>query len=286
MRAVEGAAGIIDPMSSPGSHIVQRINSERVVVLGWSRAILLQVAHPLIAAGVVEHSAFRGGAMQAAMRLHHTVSAMLSLMFGDAEQREAAVARIRAIHRTVRGALGADAGRFPAGTRYSAEDPALLLWVHATLLDSTADIYQRLVGRLSQAELDALCVEAAPLLHELGGDPAATPLCWDALQRYVAGVYASGVLFVTPDARALGRAVLSPRAAGVAVPLSGMQQLLTVGLLPPHIRESYDFAWSDAHAQRFERAIRIVRGVRRRMPRLIAHWRMARKFSTTGPARR
>jgi uncharacterized protein (DUF2236 family) len=266
-------------MFGAASHVVQRINSERLVVLGWSRAILLQVAHPLIAAGVVEHSAFRGSAVEAAVRLHHTVSAMLSLMFGNAEQRAASVARIRAIHKTVNGTLSQDAGPFPARTPYSAEDPALLLWVHATLLDSTADIYQRVVGELTATELDAACIEAAPLLHELGGDPHATPMTWEALQEYLRAVFDSGALAVTDDAKTLGRAVLSPRAAGLVVPFSGVQELLTVGLLPADIRRAYGFEWSETHDRRFARAIRALRAVRRATPSVIAHWRMARKFN-------
>ena len=107
--------------------VVQRVNSERLVLLGWSRAILMQIAHPLIAAGVTQHSTFRGGVLDAAKRLHHTIAAMLSLTFGDDERRAAAVARIRGIHRSVNGALETAAGPFAAGSRYSAEDPALLL---------------------------------------------------------------------------------------------------------------------------------------------------------------
>jgi uncharacterized protein (DUF2236 family) len=257
--------------------VVQRINSERLVLLGWSRAILLQLAHPLIAAGVVQHSSFRGGAVQAAVRLHHTVSAMLSLMFGDEERRAAAVARIRAIHTTVNGTLAVDAGPFRAGTPYSAEDPALLLWVHATLIDSTADIYQRVVAPLTRAELDALCVDSAPLLHELGGDPQATPRTWEALQNYMASVYDSGVLVVSDDARLIGNAVLSPRAAGLPVPLSGLQQLVTVGLLPPAVRRAYGFEWSAARERRFQRALATLHAMRRGTPRFIAHWRIARR---------
>jgi uncharacterized protein (DUF2236 family) len=257
--------------------IVQRINSERIVVLGWSRAILLQVAHPLVAAGVVQHSAFRGSVLQAAVRLHHTVSAMLSLVFGDPAARDAAVARIRAIHTKVNGTLAEHVGRFPAGTRYSAEDPALLLWVHATLLDSTADIYQRVMAPLTRADLDSMCVESAPLLHDLGGDPAATPMDWDALQRYIAEVYASGTLAVSDDARLLGRAVLSPRAAGMVVPFSRTQELLTVGLLPPHIRAAYGFEWTPSHQRRFDRNVRLLRAVRRATPPFLAKWRIARR---------
>jgi uncharacterized protein (DUF2236 family) len=263
-------------MSAAAYQVVQRVNSERLVVLGWSRAILLQVAHPLIAAGVTEHSSFRGGALQAATRLHHTVYAMLSLVFGDSGARAAAVNRIREIHTTVNGTLGQDVGRFAAGTRYSAEDPALLLWVHATLVDSTADIYQRLVGPLTAAELDALCVESAPLLHEHGGDPAATPLTWTAMQDYINGIYASGTLAVSDAARELGQAVLSPRAAGMVVPFSRTQAIVTIGLLPPDVRTTYGFEWTPAQQRRFDRTLAFLRGVRRRTPSRIAQWRIAR----------
>jgi uncharacterized protein (DUF2236 family) len=264
--------------------VVQRINAERVVVLGWSRAILLQVAHPLVAAGVTGHSSFRGGAMQAAIRLHHTVSAMLALMFGAPEARAAAVARIRAIHTTVNGTLADKVGIFPAGTRYSAEDPALLLWVHATLLDSTADIYQRVVAPLTAADLDAICRESAPLLHELGGNPETTPLSWAALQQYISSVYDSGALAVSDASRELGHAVLSPRAAGLPVPLTGVQYLLTVGLLPAHVREAYGFTWNLVQQQRFERAIRVLRATRRVTPRFVAQWRVARRSAALGSA--
>lgn len=264
-------------MAATAPTIIHRINSERVVVLGWSRAVLLQVAHPLIAAGIMGHSSFRGGALQAAIRLHHTVGALLSLTFGDARARATTVARIRTIHTTVNGTLAEAVGPFARGTRYSAEDPALLLWVHATLIDSSADIYSRVVEPLSPADLDAICREAAPLLYELGGDPATTPLTWHALQAYLDSVYASGVLTLSDEARQLGHAVLLPRAAGMVVPFSRTQALLTTGLLPPHIRDAYRFEWTPAHQRRFERAIARLRAMRQRAPRLIAHWRSARR---------
>lgn len=256
--------------------ITQRISGERVVLLGWTRAILMQLAHPLIAAGVIEHSSFRGGALAAASRLHHTVGAMLSLVFGDAERRATAVSRIRAIHRTVNGQLRVDAGPFPAGTPYSAEDPALLLWVHATLLDSTADIYQRVVAPLSREQLDELCVESAPLLEELGGVPSATPRSWPALQSYMDGIYRAGVLAVTADARELGFAVLSPRAAGVPVPLSGVLRLLATGILPHALRQAYGFQWDSRREARFQRVLGTVRVARRLSPRVVTQWSAAR----------
>jgi uncharacterized protein (DUF2236 family) len=99
-----------------GAAILHRVNGERVVVLGWPRAILMQLAHPLIAAGVAEHSAFRGGAAEAAVRLRHTVWAMLSLTFGSEDRRRQALSRIRSIHETVHGTLPRGAGPFPEGT--------------------------------------------------------------------------------------------------------------------------------------------------------------------------
>ena len=95
-----------------------RVNAERLMLLAWARAILLQLAHPLIAAGVAEHSTFRGGVLAAALRLHHTVHAMLSLTFGDAPAREQTLDTIRAIHRRVNGRLPHAVGSYASGTAY------------------------------------------------------------------------------------------------------------------------------------------------------------------------
>src|SRR5205814_3480852 len=98
--------------------MAHRLNGERAVLFGWSRAILLQLAHPLIAAGVANHSSFRQGPFTAAARLHHTVRAMLALTFGTEAKRDAALAGIMAIHRRVHGTLEESVGPFPAGTPY------------------------------------------------------------------------------------------------------------------------------------------------------------------------
>ena len=134
--------------------IASRVNAERVLLLAWARAILLQLAHPLVAAGVDDHSTFREGRLTAVSRLHHTVRAMLSLTYGSAAERDATLATINGIHRRVNGTLRGPVGPFAAGTRYSAEDPALLLWVHATLLESVPLVYNRVVRPLSDTELD------------------------------------------------------------------------------------------------------------------------------------
>ena len=129
--------------------IVRRINGERLMVLGWGRAILMQLAHPLIAAGIGDHSDFRSGPVGTAQRLRRTVRAMLALTFGDEVHAARASRQILAIHDRVHGTLPTAVGPFPAGTRYSAHDPDLLLWVHSTLLDSMLLFYADLVAPLT-----------------------------------------------------------------------------------------------------------------------------------------
>ena len=252
--------------------VARKLNGERLVVLSWSRAIALQMAHPLIAAGVAEHSTFRGGALIAARRAHHTIGAMLALTFGDDSQREGTLARIRGIHTRVHGTLRNPAGPFAAGTPYSAEDPELLLWVHATLLDTIPDFYQRAVGPLSAAELDAFCAESAPTLIELGGDAARAPLTWHALREYVAGVYESGVLAITQEARDIMAAVLTPRIMGMPFPGGSIHRLITIGLLPDHLREAYGFCWHARRGKRLDRVLTLLKRARRLTPDVLARW--------------
>ena len=171
----------------------QRVNAERLALLGWGRAVLLQLAHPLVAAGVAEHSSFRGGPAANVKRLHSTVRAMLDLSFGTPEDVRRAVGHINAIHDRVNGTLREAAGRFCAGTPYTANDPDLLVWVDATVRDSMLLAYELFVGPLSAGDRDRYWVEGEDITTALRV-PAERPhsiaesvqslLCRDARQPY------------------------------------------------------------------------------------------------------
>ena len=260
----------------PERSIAWRVNAERLTLIGWSRAILLQLAHPLVAAGVAEHSSFREGRLTAAVRLHHTVHAMLALTFGSDAARADALARINAIHRRVNGRLTEGAGAFAAGTPYSAEDPALLLWVHATLLESIPLVYERLVEPLSEAERDRYCSEAAPIVRALGvrdGEPHS----WSDMRRYVEQMHATGQIVVGRDARDLAEAVLAPPFSWAIAPAAHVNRLFTIGLLPPFLRDQYGFSWTAADERALNRWTHLLRRARPWLPNRLALWSQARQ---------
>src|SRR5688572_21085689 len=157
VRARLTRSGQVRP--GPGS-VTWKVNREVVVVAGWGRAILLQLAHPAVAAGVHGHSTFRGSLRSSVRRAHSTVGAMLSLTFGDTEQVITAAARINSIHDRVRGSVPTYVARAGLQAReYSAHDPDLQRWVHATMLDTIPLTYEQLVGPLTLRERDQYCVE-------------------------------------------------------------------------------------------------------------------------------
>ena len=247
------------------------------MLLGWVRAILLQFAHPLIAAGVAEHSSFRGGTGAALSRLHHTVGAMLALTFGGEDDRERALEAIRTIHRRVHGSLPESCGRFPAGTPYSAEDPALLLWVHATLIDSILRVYDRLIAPLSETDRDAYCVDAAEVATALGAHAHDVPRSWRSLQAYLDAQYASGVIEPCTQARVLAAALLAPSASALMVPITAIVQLVGAGMLPRQLRRAYGFEWSRRRERSFRAVMATLRLARRVAPPFIAWWPAARR---------
>jgi uncharacterized protein (DUF2236 family) len=258
-----------------------RINGERLMLLGWTRAILMQLAHPLIAAGVYDHSSFRADPHTAVIRLRQTVKAMLALTFGDEQEQALAYGGIRAIHRRVHGQLPIAAGRFAAGTPYSAEDPDLVLWVHATLMESIPLVYERLVAPLSVADRDAYCVEAASVPIALGARDAEVPRSWAGVRRYIDATVAAGSIAVTPQARELAGALmaprLTPRVPAIAAPAAWVNRLFAVGDLPPFLRQQYGLAWTPGDERALARVSAIVRGVRLGAPAFVALWPQARR---------
>jgi uncharacterized protein (DUF2236 family) len=253
-----------------------RINGERLALLGWSRAILLQLAHPLIAAGVFDHSGFRSSPMAAVSRLYHTTQAMLAITFGDARRQAGAIAGIRQIHTRVNGTLPMAVGPFPAGTPYSAEDPALLLWVHATLLESMVITYEQLVGPLPPDERDRYCAESLPPSVALGMRDADAPRSWHDLQAYLQQQESSGTIVVGPQARQLADAILRTSIPAVLAPARAISGLITAALLPPRIRQEYGLPWSEDRQRRFERVASLTRRLRAVTPAALALFADAR----------
>jgi uncharacterized protein (DUF2236 family) len=258
----------------PGS-ATWRINGERAVVLGWPCAILMQFAHPLIAAGVAEHSSFRQSRMAPLVRLHGTIQAMLGMTFGDEPTAATAADRINRIHDRVTGTLRQSAGPFPAGTPYSAHDPQLLAWVQLTLLDTIPRAYELLVGPLARTEKDAYCLEARGGAARLGLPSHLVPATFEEVSRAVSARLSDGSLVVTDAARALARDILAP-SMPAPWPLGRLHRLITIGLLPSELRMAYDLSWSvrdDASLARWSAGLRWASTY---TPTAIRRWRAAR----------
>ena len=248
-----------------------------LVLLGWGRAILLQFAHPLIAAGLLDHSSFQTDVRGYAARAWRTVGAMLALTFGSEEQAHAAAAAINRIHDRVNGTLRDPAGVFGAGTRYSARDPELLRWVHATLVDSLPLAYELFVGPLTAEEKDRYCAEAATIAPLLGIPDAFLPTTVADHQRYMSDMYASGEIQVTDMARKLAGGLLTPPLSPITTPAFAIIRLTSIGLLPDPIRSAYGFGWSPRKDRSLARLSRTLRRVHPWLPRSTREWPAARR---------
>ena len=132
--------------------MVRRVHREFVVGLAGPRTLLLQASHPVAFAGFFAHT---GALDEPYERLARTAQVMDAITFGPRAAADRMTRRVRAMHRRVRGELSAPAGRFPAGTPYAADDPELLLWILAAIVDSSLLVYGKYVRRLSRDEREA-----------------------------------------------------------------------------------------------------------------------------------
>ena len=279
VRARLATAGVT--ASAPGT-VSWQINREIIVVAGWGRAILLQFAHPLVASGVHDHSSFRGSLLSSVRRLQSTVGAMLSLTFGDEDEAIGAAAGINTIHDRVHGQLAATAGLYPAGARYSAHDPELLRWVHATLLESLPMTYDLLVGPLTREQRDRYCAEAIVMEPLLGIPAGLLPRDTTQLAEYMNGMIHGGRIVVTETSRTLAHAVLFPPRWQLLWPAFRAVQLITIGLLPPVVREAYGFRWHARDVDAFVRWTKAIRRVHHVLPPVLREWPMARRAARCG----
>lgn len=214
----------------PGT-ITWRIHQDPCMIVGGLRALLIQALNPLAMAAVAQHSDFRDDPWG---RLRRTSEYVTTTIFGTTEQAHAAAARVRAIHRRVTGVDPV------TGQRYRADDPELLLWVHAVEVESFVIAYQRYGGRLSEEDADRYVAEWVRSAELVGLHAEDVPHKWDELQVYLGGVTN---LCVTPAAREGLRLVLSPPAPPWGRVAWTIPAMAAVSVLPPTVRNLYGLPW-------------------------------------------
>jgi uncharacterized protein (DUF2236 family) len=221
--------------------LLRQVVGDRLTGLSGPRALLIMAAHPVAFEGFFAHT---GALDDPYARLERTARVMNAVAFGTREDADRATRRVRAMHRTVTGALAEPAGRFPAGTPYRADDPELLLWILAALAESAMLVYDKYVRRLSAAERDGLWQDYRIVGRQFGLRGRDMPRDADAFAAYMDDMYASGDLVVTDAARELAiDIVLSPPVSLPLRPVLELVNQITVGLLPRDVRSQYGFSW-------------------------------------------
>jgi uncharacterized protein (DUF2236 family) len=231
-RAASPDAGLYGPGSE-----AWRLNREAMLLLGAGpRALLLQIAHPAVAAGVADHSDFRADPWR---RLAGTLRSYLTIVYGTTAIARGEIRRLNALHRGI------------TGTGYAARDPELSLWVHATLIDSTIAVADAWLESIGPDRRAAFYAETRPIGRAFGVPDALLPRDHEAFDAYVAGMLApSGPVRVSAVARELAEAVLRPPLGPIVPFLAGVPPEAyawtlwpSVGLLPASVRDEYGLAW-------------------------------------------
>ena len=202
-----------------------RISRESVTLVGGRAALLMQIAHPLVAAGVAAHSDYRADPYA---RLRRTLDTMYTIVYESADDAREAAARVARVHSFVKGAA-------PDGAPYSAEDPHLKLWVHATLVYTSLKVYERFVTPLTEEERARYYDETRVVASLFGIPEDEQPTTYEELKSWMRAMMDREVV-VGEQARELAAPILRPLSI---VPRRISRSSVTVWLLPKPIREGY-----------------------------------------------
>ena len=231
--------------------------------LAGMRALLMEIAHPLIAAGVAEHSDFRKRPFK---RLYRTMRLMSCITFGSRKAARRAVRRIGQCHSSVHGELRQPAGCHPAGCAYNANDPQLKLWVLATLIDSSLCLYELFVRPLSENEKESYYQDSRRMGLFLGIDTASMPPDYRGFSSYLQTMLSGGTLAVSAPAREVAAALLAGPLRGRIVRAASF---VSIGLLPKDLRVAYGLPWNEARQKQLLKLAAICRRLRPRLPDLL-----------------
>lgn len=274
LRIVRAAArGETAGIFGPGSMMWQ-IDREAAVFLAAGRALLLQLAHPWVAAAIAQRSRTLTDPIG---RFHRTFSLVFTLVFGTTDQAVAAARRLHRRHAEISGTLPESAGPFAAGSAYRANDVAALRWVHATLIDSALAAYELVNPPLSAEDREQYYRETRLFAALFGIPQSALPQSWPGFAEYFEGTIGSEVLAVGQTARRIAPQLFS--GAGTRWRMPHWYRALTTRLLPARLRAEFEMPYGPMERRSAERALTAIRSVYPLLParlRYVAPYHEAR----------
>ena len=238
-----------------------KVNRESALFLAATRAALLQLAHPWVAAAIAQHSKTFHDPIA---RFHQTFRIMFTMSFGSLDQAFAAARQLHRRHLGIRGTLPEGAGRFVSGTSYEANEVDALLWVYATLIDSSVLAYELVLPPLTQLEREQYYSEGRQAAALFGISPECWPQDWAGFDRYMKLTLQSDMIAVTAATRQMAHRLQD--GAGLALRPPFWYRALTTESLPPRLREEFQFSFGEREQRSSGRALRWIRRVHPYLP--------------------
>jgi uncharacterized protein (DUF2236 family) len=252
-RVRASAAGETQGVFGPRS-LTWQIDRESAIFLGAGRALLLQLAHPWVAAAIEKHSNVLADPIG---RFHRTFSTVFAMVFGTLEQSISAARRLHCRHAIVMGQLPWTAGPFPAGSTYCANAIPALRWVYATLIETALVAYELVLSPLTAQQRERYYRESQLFAGLFGIPKECLPSDWTQFYGYFSAMVESDTLSVSKATRSMARRLIT--GTDLWLPVPGSYQHLTIALLPSQLRGRFGFSFGESHRREIDRAVALIR---------------------------
>jgi len=265
-RCADPVEGFFGPTS-----VTWRINRDSVTYIGGLRALLMQIAHPKVAQGVADHSNYKTDPFG---RLLRTFEVVHDLVFGDRDTAIAAATQLHRVHQRVGGTLP-EPVPWPHTRRYMANDPELLRWVYATLVDSAMVTHRLLLPELGQDVWERYYQESKIFAELCGVTATELPERLPDFRAWMRRTVEGPTLHISDTARDIADAVL--KGPPIMYPLRPSNYVLAAGMLPGRMREDFGLNWSVPVRLSYTFGVLATRAVVRNIPLALRSLPVARR---------
>lgn len=256
-RTQNPSYGLFGPES-----MLWKLNRESIIFLGGGRAALLQTAHPFVAHGVDQHSKTKTDPQG---RFRRTFANVFAMVFGDLSGATKSARRVHAIHDRITGLITERIGAFDLNSPYEANKEEALLWVHATLWDTSILVYEHIFGPLPLPVKDRYYEETKLFAYLFGIPDSVLPPNWTEFMEYNQKMWESDVLAVGRPASEIAHFILqAPRPE--LKPVFAWYKIITAALLPERIRHQFNIGYGRAEKAVFDASLRAIRTVYPKVP--------------------